>query len=308
MRPLQMAVVHAQPSEHKIKRKMWICCQTGQNSKHLPARSRSGRPARGMATAASAAGSVRFVPSALLLLLVPVLLLLLPAVAGAQPLPGINLQVSPTDNPAQVVDSVKLLVLLTVLALAPGLLVMVTSFTRIVVVLSILRGAIGIQQTPPNQVLVGLALFLTAFIMTPVFTQINDQALQPYLNNQLTQQQAWDAAAKPLKDFMLKQTREKDLALFVRLSKMPQPRSAADVPLTVVVPAFMISELKTAFEMGFLLYVPFLVIDMVVATAMMSMGMFMLPPVMISLPFKLLLFVMVDGWYLVVKSLVESFH
>lgn len=246
--------------------------------------------------------------AALPLLLVPVLLLLLPAVAGAQPLPGINLQVSPTDNPAQVVDSVKLLVLLTVLALAPGLLVMVTSFTRIVVVLSILRGAIGIQQTPPNQVLVGLALFLTAFIMTPVFTQINDQALQPYLNNQLTQQQAWDAAAKPLKDFMLKQTREKDLALFVRLSKMPPPHSAADVPLTVVVPAFMISELKTAFEMGFLLYVPFLVIDMVVATAMMSMGMFMLPPVMISLPFKLLLFVMVDGWYLVVKSLVESFH
>ncbi|WP_427854633.1 flagellar type III secretion system pore protein FliP [Desulfotomaculum copahuensis] len=241
-------------------------------------------------------------------ILIPAVLLILPAAAQAQPLPGINLQVNPSDNPAQVVDSVKILVLLTILALAPGLLVMVTSFTRIVVVLSILRSAVGIQQTPPNQVIIGLALFLTAFVMAPVFTQINDQALQPYLNNQLTQQQAWDAAAKPLRAFMLKQTREKDLALFVKLSKTPQPRNAGDVSLLVLTPAFVISELKTAFEMGFLLYVPFLVIDMVVATAMMSMGMFMLPPVMISLPFKILLFVMVDGWYLVVKSLVESYH
>jgi flagellar biosynthetic protein FliP len=244
-------------------------------------------------------------------LAVPVFLLALiaaPAAAGAQPLPGIDLRVTPTDEPAQVVDSVKLLVLLTVLALAPGLLVMVTSFTRIVVVLSILRGALGIQQTPPNQVIIGLALFLTFFVMTPTFQEINREALQPYLNNQLTQEQAFEAAAKPLKAFMLKQTREKDLALFVSLAKMPRPRNADDLPITVVIPAFVISELKTAFQMGFLLYVPFLVIDMVVASALMSMGMFMLPPVMISLPFKLLLFVMVDGWYLVVRSLVESFH
>ncbi|WP_027718839.1 flagellar type III secretion system pore protein FliP [Desulfovirgula thermocuniculi] len=226
----------------------------------------------------------------------------------AQPLPGIELRLNPGAGPAQVVDTVKLLVLLTLLALAPALLVMVTSFTRLVVVLSILRGALGVQQAPPNQVIIGLALFLTAFIMTPTFQEINRQALQPYLNNQLTQEQFLEAAAKPLKEFMLRQTREKDLALFVGLAKLPQPRNAGDLPLTVVIPAFVISELKTAFEMGFLLYVPFLVIDMVVASALMSMGMFMLPPVMISLPFKLLLFVMVDGWYLVVKSLVESFR
>lgn len=231
-----------------------------------------------------------------------------PVPAGAQPLPGIDLRITPTDNPAQVVDTVKLLVLLTVLSLAPAFLVMVTSFTRLIVVLSILRSALGIQQTPPNQVLIGLALFLTFFIMAPVFRQINDQALQPYLNNQLTQEQAWEAASRPLKDFMLRQTREKDLALFVGLSKMPRPRNPDEVPLTTLVPAFVISELTSAFQMGFLLYVPFLIIDMVVASVLMSMGMFMLPPVMISLPFKILLFVMVDGWYLVVKSLVESFR
>ncbi len=237
-----------------------------------------------------------------------VFLFLWPGKVWAQPLPGIDLRITPTENPAQVVDTVKLLVLLTVLALAPAFLVMVTSFTRIVIVLSILRSALGIPQTPPNQLLIGLALFLTFFIMAPVFRQINEQALQPYLNNQLTQEQAWEAAARPLRDFMLRQTREKDLALFVTLSKMPRPRNPDDLPLTTVVPAFVISELKTAFQMGFLLYVPFLIIDMVVASALMSMGMFMLPPVMISLPFKILLFVMVDGWYLVVKSLVESFR
>jgi len=233
--------------------------------------------------------------------------LILPVAVHAQPLPGIDLQISPTDDPAGVVDTVKLFVLLTVLALAPAFLVMTTSFTRIIVVLSILRSALGIQQTPPNQVLIGLALFLTAFVMAPVFGQINDQALQPYLNNRLTQEQAWEAAAGPVRNFMLKQTREKDLALFIGLAKAERPRRPEQVPLTTMVPAFVISELKTAFQMGFLLYVPFLVIDMVVASALMSMGMFMLPPVMISLPFKILLFVMVDGWYLVVKSLVESF-
>ncbi|MFZ5648348.1 MAG: flagellar type III secretion system pore protein FliP [Bacillota bacterium] len=232
---------------------------------------------------------------------------LLPAEAYAQPLPGIDLRVNPTDSPTEVVDSVKLLVLLSVLALTPAFIMMVTSFTRIVVVLSLLRGAIGATMTPPNQVLIGLALFLTFFIMAPVYNQINEKAIKPYLENRITQEQAMDEAYKPLRTFMLKQTREKDLALFVSISKSERPRSPEDVPLTVLAPAFVISELKTAFQMGFLLYVPFLVIDIVVASTLMSMGMFMLPPVMISLPFKLLLFVMVDGWYLVVKSLVESF-
>lgn len=234
-------------------------------------------------------------------------IMFLPAAGHAQPLPGIDLRVSPSDRPDEVVDSVKLLVMLTVIAVAPAFILMVTSFTRIIVVLSLLRGAIGVPMTPPNQVLIGLALFLTVFIMSPVYGQINDKAIKPYLESQITQQQALDEAYKPLRTFMLKQTREKDLSLFVAISKSERPRSAEDVPISVLAPAFVISELKTAFQMGFLLYVPFLVIDIVVASTLMSMGMFMLPPVMISLPFKLLLFVMVDGWYLVVKSLVESF-
>jgi len=224
------------------------------------------------------------------------------------PVPDVNLSIGQSDNPAEVVDSVKLLVFLSLLALAPAFIVMMTSFTRIIVVLSFLRSALGTQQAPPNQVLISLALFLTVFVMAPVYHEINDQAIKPYLNNQITQEQAQELGARPLKSFMLKQTREKDLALFVGLAKIEQPQNAEAVSLSVLVPAFIISELKTAFQIGFLLYVPFLVIDMVVASTLMSVGMFMLPPVMISLPFKILLFVMVDGWYLVVKSLVESFH
>ncbi|MBM7854221.1 flagellar biosynthetic protein FliP [Desulfohalotomaculum tongense] len=226
----------------------------------------------------------------------------------AAPLPGVDLTIQPTDQPEEVVGTVKLLLLLTVLSLVPAFLMMLTSFTRIVVVLSFLRQGLGTQQTPPNQVLIGLALFLTVFIMAPVYNEINERAVQPFLNNEINQQQAAERAAEPLKEFMAKQTREKDLALFVSLSGMDRPKNISDVPLTTLVPAFIISELKTAFLIGFLLYVPFLVIDMVIASTLMSMGMFMLPPVMISLPFKLLLFVMVDGWYLVVKSLVESFR
>ncbi|MHB8919022.1 MAG: flagellar type III secretion system pore protein FliP [Desulfocucumaceae bacterium] len=243
----------------------------------------------------------------LITILVAAGLVLIPAVAFAEPLPAIDLKISPTDSPGEVVDSVKLLVLLSLITIAPAFLLMVTSFTRIIVVLSLLRGAIGVPMTPPNQVLVGLGLFLTVFIMAPVYGQINENAIKPYLDNRISQQQAMDEAYKPLRTFMMKQTREKDLSLFVSISKSDRPRSAEDVPLSVLAPAFCISELKTAFQMGFLLYVPFLVIDMVVASTLMSMGMFMLPPVMISLPFKLLLFVMVDGWHLVVKSLVESF-
>ncbi len=227
--------------------------------------------------------------------------------AHAQPLPGIDLQVQPTDEPQQVVDSVKLLVLLSLLSLVPAIILMMTSFTRIIIVLSLLRSALGIHQTPPNQVLIGLALFLTFFIMSPVYEQINEQAVQPYLADELAQEEAWERAAAPVREFMFKQTREKDLQLFIELSDTPNPESEEDVPLSVLMPSFIISELKTAFQMGFLIYVPFLVIDMVVASTLMSMGMFMLPPVIISLPFKILLFVMVDGWHLVIKSLVESF-
>ncbi len=228
--------------------------------------------------------------------------------AAAQPFPAIDLNVHPADSPAQVVDSVKLLVLLTLLTLAPAILVMLTSFTRIIIVLSLLRNALGVQAVPANQIIIGLALFLTVFIMAPTGKEINEQAIQPYLNNQIGQEEAQELGAQPLREFMLRQTREKDLELFINLAKIERPGTPDDVPLHIVVPSFVVSELKTAFEIGFLLFVPFLVIDMVVASILMSMGMFMLPPIMISLPFKLLLFVMVDGWYLVVKSLVESFR
>ncbi|ABB14036.1 flagellar type III secretion system pore protein FliP [Carboxydothermus hydrogenoformans] len=231
------------------------------------------------------------------------------SLALAEPLtiPNIQLNINGQGSPQEVVNSVKLLVLLTVLALVPAFLLLMTSFTRIVVVLSLLRNAMGTQQAPPNQVLIGLALFLTIFIMSPVINKINQDAIQPYLNNQITQEQAIRAAEAPLKDFMLKQTREKDLALFIELAKLPRPQTKDDVPFTVVVPAFIISELKTAFQMGFMLFLPFLIIDMVVASILMSMGMFMIPPMLVALPFKLLLFVLADGWYLVVKSLVSSF-
>jgi flagellar biosynthetic protein FliP len=231
-----------------------------------------------------------------------------PVMAEPVGIPAVSFSVGQANSPAQVVDSVKLLILLTVLTLVPAFLIMMTSFTRIVIVLSLLRHALGTHQTPPNQVVIGLALFLTVFIMAPVYDRVNRDALQPFLDNQITQEEAQDKGAKHIREFMLKQTREKDLALFVHLSKTPPPRTRDEVRLSVAIPAFIISELKTAFTMGFLLYLPFLVIDMAVASILMSMGMFMLPPVMIALPFKLLLFVLVDGWYLVVKSLVESFR
>lgn len=211
------------------------------------------------------------------------------------------------EGPEATVDSVKLLVFLTVLTLAPSFLILTTAFTRIIVVLSFLRNALGTQQTPPNQLLIGLALFLTFFVMQPVYTQIMDDAVSPFLANEITQEEAFDIAALPMKEFMLKQTREKDIALFLRASGSENVQEPMDLSLTTVVPAFAISELRTAFSIGFIIYIPFLVIDMVVSSILMSMGMMMLPPVMISLPFKLLLFVLVDGWYLVVESLLGSF-
>ncbi|MBS4198968.1 flagellar type III secretion system pore protein FliP [Bacillus sp. FJAT-49732] len=203
--------------------------------------------------------------------------------------------------------SVKLLLLLTVLSLAPSILILMTSFTRIIIVLSFVRTSLATQQMPPNQVLVGLALFLTFFIMSPTFSQVNEQALTPLFNNEINLEEAYEKAAIPFREFMSKHTRQKDLELFLSYTHAERPATIQDIPLTVLVPAYALSELKTAFQIGFMIFIPFLVIDMVVASILMSMGMMMLPPVMISLPFKILLFVLVDGWYLVVKSLLQSF-
>jgi len=211
------------------------------------------------------------------------------------------------SSPENVSTAVKLFLLLTVLSVAPGILILMTSFTRIVIVLSFVRTSLATQQMPPNQVIIGLSLFLTFFIMAPTFHQVNDQALTPLFDNKITLEQAYDKASVPFKEFMSKYTREKDLQLFLDYSHAKQPKKIEDVPMTALVPAFAISEIKTAFQIGFMIFIPFLVIDMVVASVLMSMGMMMLPPVMISLPFKILLFVLVDGWYLVVKSLLESF-
>ena len=207
-----------------------------------------------------------------------------------------------------VATTLQIVLLLTVLSLVPAILLMVTSFARIVVVLSFLRQAMGTAQMPPNQILLALALFLTLFVMGPTIQTINHDAVQPYLEGKTTSVDALKTGAKPVREFMLRQTREKDLALFVQLSRSPQPQTPADLPLTVITPAFMISELKTAFEIGFMLYLPFLIIDLVIASVLMSMGMLMLPPAMISLPFKLLLFVLADGWTLIVQNLILSFH
>ncbi|MDF2891677.1 MAG: fliP [Clostridia bacterium] len=224
------------------------------------------------------------------------------------PIPKIGLEIDTADNPEDVALSIQILFLLTILSLAPALLIMVTSFTRVIIVLSFTRNALGTQQMPPNQVLIGLALFITFFIMSPVITDINTNAFQPYTQGEITQEQAITKAMDPIRNFMLKNVKEKDLALFLNLSEIDQPVKSSDIPTTALIPAFIISELKTAFIIGFYLYIPFIMIDMVVASTLMSMGMMMLPPVMISLPFKLLLFVMVDGWNLIVKSLVMSFN
>jgi len=219
---------------------------------------------------------------------------------------GVSVEVDPSlGKPSQ---TVSIILLLTVLSVAPALLVLTTSFTKIIVVLSLTRNALGTPTIPPNQVLAGLALFLSLFIMGPVLSQMNSQGVQPYLKGQLTQQQAFDHGVKPLRDFMMKQTRKSELATMVKLSQEKAPAKPADVPLTTLIPAFVLSELKSAFIIGFVVFIPFLVIDLVVSSSLMSMGMMMLPPVMISLPFKLLLFVMVDGWGLVAKSLVTSYH
>jgi flagellar biosynthesis protein FliP len=227
---------------------------------------------------------------------------------AATGLPSIHLGLTESNSPQDVSLTLQIVFLLTVLSLAPAILMLTTSFTRIIIVLSFLRQAIGTPTIPPNQVILGLALFLTFFNMNPVFSRVNDEALQPYLKGKLTQEVALTKALQPMREFMFNQARTKDIALFVYLSKSPRPATPDDVPTLVLIPAFVTSELKTAFQMGFLIYIPFLIIDMVVASTLMSMGMLMLPPVTISLPFKILLFVLIDGWHLIVRSLMLSFH
>lgn len=231
-----------------------------------------------------------------------------PARAQAVPFPWLDLRVGTTTEPAGVVSTLQIIALLTVLSLAPGIMLLMTSFTRLVVSLSFLRSGLGTQQVPPNQVLVALALFLTFFIMGPVWGQVHSQALAPYLAGELDQATAVTRALAPIRDFMFRQTRESDLALFMSLAGHPQPETLDDVPTSALIPAFAISELQTAFQIGFIIFIPFLVIDMVVASTLMSMGMLMLPPVMISLPFKILLFVVADGWNLLVVSLIRGFR
>lgn len=222
-------------------------------------------------------------------------------------LPTVNLGFKTTDNPNEVVNTIKLVLIMTVLTLAPAILIMMTGFTRIIIVLSFLRQALGVQQMPPNQLLIGLSLFLTFFVMGPAFKELNENGVQPYLAGKISQDVAMENSLAPLRKFMFHQTRDQDLALFIKLAKIEKPKTRADVPTIVLVPAFIVSELKTAFQIGFMIFLPFLVIDIVASSVLMAMGMMMLPPVVISLPFKIMLFVLVDGWGLLIGSMVKSF-
>ncbi len=226
----------------------------------------------------------------------------------AQGLPKVSIGIEESDSPSDLSVTLKIILLLTILSLAPSIVITMTSFTRIIVVLSFLKHALGTQQMPPAQLLVGLALILSFFIMTPVFTQAYEEGIKPYTEGTIDRDQAYERGIEPIREFMLKQTREKDLALFVRLAGLEKPTTHSDVPLRALLPGFVISELRVAFQIGFVLFIPFLIIDMVVASVLMSMGMLMLPPIMVAMPFKILLFVLVDGWYLVVQSLVGSFY
>lgn len=227
---------------------------------------------------------------------------------AAQSIPTVNLSLTAPSSPRQLVTTLNVVLVLTLLILAPSLILVMTSFTRLIIVFSFLRTALGTQQSPPTQILISLALALTFFIMEPVAKESYNTAIKPYMDNKISYETAFERGVEPFKKFMLKNTREKDLALFFRIRNLPNPESEANVPLSVLIPAFMISELKTAFQIGFLLYLPFLVIDMVVSSILMAMGMMMLPPVIISLPFKILVFVLVDGFNLLIGNLVASFH
>lgn len=248
----------------------------------------------------------------LILIVTAISIVLIPALlfsADTIPIPKITIDIAKSAKPSDVSNTLQILLLLTILTLAPSIMIMMTSFTRIIIVLHFLRQALGTQQMPPSQILIGLSLFLTFFVMSPVIKDINNNALQPYLAEKITQKQALQNAIKPLRKFMLRQTKKKDLALFVSLAKnREKPKTIKDISTITIIPAFITSELKTAFEMGFLIYIPFLVLDMVVASVLLSMGMMMLPPVMVSLPFKIILFVLADGWNLLVSSLIRSFY
>ncbi len=222
-------------------------------------------------------------------------------------IPGLNFNIYEVDDPDAFVPALKIIALLTILGVAPAILLMMTSFTRIVVVLSFVRQALGTQTMPPNQVVLGLALFLTFFTMGPVIDVIHERALTPYLEKAITQEQALNETLAPLRTFMLREVKESDLQAFFNIANLPKPKNMDEVPMRVLIPSFVVSELKTAFQIGFLIYIPFLVIDMVVSSVLMGMGMMMLPPTVVSLPFKLVLFVLVDGWGLIVDSLVRSF-
>ena len=235
-------------------------------------------------------------------------IMIIPAVSvGQNILPKITMGLEEASAPSDFVMTMQIIFLITILSLAPSILIMMTSFTRLVIVFHFLRSALATQTVPSNQILIGLALFISIFIMKPVITEINDTALQPYLNEEVTQKEALEIAMVPIKSFMLDQTRERDIGLFIQLRQTNKPASLEELSIFTLIPAFIISELKTAFQIGFLLYLPMLAIDMIVSSVLLSMGMMMLPPIMISLPFKLLLFVLVDGWYLVVESLVKGF-
>jgi flagellar biosynthetic protein FliP len=228
-------------------------------------------------------------------------------VTGSQ-FPRIDLSVTPVEGKDDYAMAIQVLILLTILSFGPAFITMMTSFTRLIVVFSFLRLAMGTQQSPPSQVLIGLSLFLTIYIMSPVFNQINQDSIQPYLNDEITQMEALDAASVPLKNFMIKQTREKDLLLFMDLAGEPAVTNTEEIPLYVLVPSFVISELKMAFQIGFMIYLPFLVVDLVVSSVLLAMGIIFLPPVLVSLPFKILIFVLTDGWYLIVESMMQSFN
>ncbi len=239
--------------------------------------------------------------------IIPVLMIIFIIPDHVFALPKITVGLDEATKPGEVAVTLQILLLLAVLSLAPALIIMVTSFTRVAIIFSFLRHALATQQAPPNQVMIGLALFVSFFIMAPVWQDINENAFQPYMNEKISQQEAYSRALEPIRDFMFRQTREKDLALFVNLARMEKPENMAEIPTHVLIPAFIISEFRIAFQIGFLLYIPFLMLDMIISSVLMSMGMMMLPPVMISMPFKLILFVLVDGWYLIVGSIVAGF-
>jgi flagellar biosynthetic protein FliP len=237
-----------------------------------------------------------------------VIAMIIPAQLSAQGIPKVSLAIDDSGSPQDFSATMKILIAMTVLALVPTILVMVTSFVRIIIVMMMTRQAMGTNQMPPSQVLMGMALILTIFVMAPVFNQVYNGAVKPYIDGELDQEQAYKIGIEPIREFMFKQTREQDIEMFASFAQIEKPQTRDDLPTYVLIPSFMVSELRTAFQIAFVIFIPFLVIDMVVASVLMSMGMMMLPPIMVALPFKILLFVMVDGWYLIIQSLMQSFY